>query len=248
MKQRAVIFAVLALAALVAAFLVFRKKGDEAAKELPAAPPVPAPPVAVTPQNANTRILDPETGEGRAAILSRARSLYNSAEAPIIRANAGIESKLLAGVQYRNGMLAVLKDAVPDGNPYAVPIIPTWVSPSFKQRMDAIASTDGFENLTRSNGVDFAKIAWRGTLSLPEFGYSLWPSSLPQLIEAGSFGTPGQADRDRSERYDAFTTDVRRMAENMKKLSDDVGREFELRALQDLRGSGWKFIGFDQAN
>lgn len=237
------LYILLAISAIAAAvyFFVFHEKEKKESEQ----PPKPAekPPInAVAPTV--PKLYSTDAGEGKSAIIARMKEIFNSAEKDTIRQNSGLFEKLYVGLTYPNGVKQAVTAS--QGHPYNIEIVPDTISINQKARIEAVKATEGFEKITSRNGVDFAKTAWEGVASWPEFNIMLWPAQLPNLIETGAFGEPTRADANRSERYDAYTTDLKRLVDNMQLIRQSMETALRAKAIEDLRASGWKFIGIDQ--
>lgn len=206
--------------------------------------PKPAPPVEPLPvqtqgaANSNdTPTLFIDSGEGLKQVNARMKTLYLSSDYDGIKA-AQIY-KLFETCKYPNGMKQGM--VANFGSLNKIPVIPDFFDPGFSTAWEGVQSIEGFEKLKNAAGFNTALNTWQGALSIQDFNY--FPSNLSALIESGQFGATTKADKDRSERYDAFTTDAKTFAKNMVKLCKDMTTALRAQAINDLVGAGYKFYG-----
>lgn len=236
------IFAVLALLAL-AAWFVLRPgaKADADTQTLPNPEPLPPPPpppasqATASPDAATPLLIDQEPA--RTAVNARAQQvLRDAAIRPQLMANLDWSNRLFQGTQYPAGLRLALQSTV--GGEYNLPVL----NDAQQGQAANLKDQQGFERLRASVGFDQAQSQWAQALDFGSF--SLWPPNIAVLIDQGAFGQAGRADRDKSERYDAFTTDVKRMATNWASLNADLLTAARERAARDLVAAGWKIVGY----
>lgn len=243
MKSKA-LYIILAISAIAAAvyYFVFMKKETKETQQ----PPKPAekPPVSAANPVTASKLYSTDAGEGKEAIIARMKEIFNSSGKEAIRQNSGLFEKLYTGLTYPNGMKQAVTAS--QGQPYNVEIVPDTVSINQKARIEAVKATEGFEKITSKNGFDFAQTSWQSVTTWPEFNINLWPAQLPNLIETGAFGQTTRADANRSQQYDNYTADLKRLVDNMQRIRETFESELRSKAINDLRASGWKFVGMDQ--
>lgn len=250
MKKDNLVYAAFAVFVLA---LLFRGKLQSVLKKagLAAQGASPLPPAAVPPQGqpagqpgAQQQLYDADSGIGAQAIQNRMRQIFNSAarRQSTIQAS-GAPGSLYTAMKYPEDMRAAM--ATVFGSAAAVPIVPPSFEPAYIDRLDTWQSLPGFERTTRGSGIEKAFQIWRPALEFSDLGVNFWPSQLPTLIEAGAFKSSGPADRDRSERYDAFTEDMKILGQNIIRASRDYEEFLKAEAIQDLRATGWAFVGYD---
>lgn len=237
--MKALNISLIVAAVLIIAFLTyfafFKKeaKGIEKVEEKPAPQALP-PPVQ---QADNNKPLFVDSGEGLVAVNSRMKTLYNSADFQAIK-NAEI-NKLFVGLSYANGMKAGLTNNF--GSLSKIPVIPTFIDSSFANDFQGIESVVDFEQITKVSGINAAFTTWRSALNIQ--GYDFYPANLQLLVDSAQFGMPTPADKNKSERYNAFTVDFKKLAANMIKLCNDLSESLRRKAIFDLVDAGWKFVG-----
>lgn len=242
-KSIAALWAVLIAGAGVGGYFLWKSKSDPLAPEIQGQPgnaPLPEGPKAENP--AEQKTYSAEAGEGLAAIQARMRELglYASSRQNII-SQYGVLDNLLSGVTYRSGTNSVLNLLF--GNVLNTPLYPAS-NGAWTAQLNSIKDTQGFEELTANAGGNPATAfqVWQTVLQLPD-GRSFWYPGIEQLIDAGQFGKRGPADKNKSERYDAYTRDMQKVAENLLIASRKYEDALRQQAIQDLIGSGWKFTG-----
>lgn len=187
--------------------------------------------------------LSTEAGPGADLIKSRMKELFSfSGSRQSVLENYGILDGLFSGVEYRSGVNTVLNLLF--GNVFNVPIYPKSFYPAYAAQLETIVNTQGFEEITKNSGgnTDTAFSIWRNVLQLPD-GQTLWFSNVDELIRAGIFGTPGPADKNLSERYDAYTRDMQTLSKNLLVSSRKIEDALRQQAISDLKASGYKFTG-----
>ena len=231
----------LALVGLVLWF-VYRPKAAAAAQgtlpppePLPTPPPPPATNVAGGPDAATPLLIDQEPA--RTAVAARARQiLADAASRSQLQANLDWSNRLFTGTKYPAGLRLALQSTV--GGEFNLPVLNEAQATQARNLKDA----QGFERLRSTVGFDQAQSQWAQALNFGSF--SLWPSNIAVLIDQNAFGQAGRADRDKSERYDAFTDDVKRFAANWASLNADLQDAASQRAARDLVAAGWKIVGY----
>ena len=237
MKNATIFIVVSALFALSIWYFFFNKKDKLKDEEvLPPAPPAPAPPAPTAQQSQAASFVD--SGEGLTAVNQRMKVIYNSADYADIYSDQ--LEKLYEGMSYKQGFKNAMKAIF--GSLQKVPVIPSFISTSQSKLFKDVADVKDFEVQTKSNGFDSAASLWRQNTDIG--GVSFWPEDLKDRIEAGDFGQTTKADKDRSERYNAFTSDFKRFAINAQKVSSDLTSAVKNRAIADLMAAGWKFSGY----
>lgn len=240
-KMIAGIFGVLLAGATGFYFWQKDKKPDspEQIPNTPDPPPVEAPAAG---GSGETKTYSTDAGEGLEAIRARMRELdlYGGSKQAVI-GRYGVLENLLSGVQYRSGVNSVLNLLF--GNVLNVPLYPASNS-AYTSQLQAIKDTQGFESLTSNAGGNTATAlqVWQTALQLPN-GQTFWYPGIEQLIDAGQFGKRGPADKNKSERYDAYTRDMQKVAENLLIASRKYEDALRQQAITDLQSSGWKFTG-----
>lgn len=238
MKNATVFLIVSALLMLSIWYFFFKKEDTKQQKDeaLPPAPPAPAPPAPPAQQSQTASFVD--SGEGLLAVNQRMKTIYNSSDYLDIYSDQ--LEKLYEGMSYKQGFKNAMKAIF--GSLQKVPVIPSFISTSQSKLFKDVADVKGFEEQTRQNGFDSAVNLWRQNTDIN--GISFWPEDLKERIEAGDFGQTTKADKDRSERYDAYTSDFKRFAVNAQKVSSDLTNAVKNRAISDLMAAGWKFSGY----
>lgn len=235
--NRSILIALSAVAATVGAIFLIKKGRDTGATpaDAPAPPPPPSQP------DAPGKAYYPDDFEVKQAIASRINQYMNDRKkAQQIGQVAGIYTNLFNGVKYPSGLQKVI--AAQLGSPFNLPIIPSETDPVYNQKWAYIEQLNGFESLTAGGGgFENALKSWKNALRFSEYGFELWPD--PADIEAGVFGPTKKGDRNRSERYDAFTKDTKALAANVTQASKRLYEAMETQALNDLSSAGWNIAG-----
>jgi len=236
---------------LVAVFVWYTRKNN--AEQLPPVEPPPLPPApngGGDSETAPAPILDPDSSPAIEAINTRIVSIYrNDQTREDIYAANGVRNGIFDGIQYRQGMNAVLSAVLPDRNPLNIPVIPVDINREYQQRLTTLQDVNGYESITASSGDQVAKQTWANASDMGSAGFTFWPSNpvIDGIMNQGLFFVSGPADRNQSERFDSFTTDLKRLAKNLNEANRKAGDALRLRAIQDLRSAGWRFVGFDFA-
>lgn len=222
--------------AVLAYFLFFRKTAS--APDANALPPVNTPPPPPPPGSTDTPAPALRESEEPAASAIRNRILQ-------IQSDAGSMANVRAGIGFQNAVLqgTVYPAAWQEyfGN---LLNIPTPDDANFSESLAMIGRTKPFEELKNESNFDQAKIRWATVAALP-YGLNLMPSNLLELIAAGKFGTPGRRDSDRSERWNAWSVDAKRIASNLQTLLPQVQNAVRMRAISELTAAGWKISGYN---
>lgn len=227
-------------------------------EELPAAQ---APPLPIAPPGSNgttstgspstVPILDPDSSPALEAINNRVLSIYSnqSAREAVYTANQ-IRAGIFDGIRYRQGIIAVLSEVLPDRNPLNIPIIPPAINLEYQQRLKTLQEVNGYEAIVRNSSNDVsAKQTWANASDMGSAGFSFWPAKpvIDAIMNQGLFYVSGPADRNQSERFDSYTTDLKRLAKNIEEANRKAQDALRTKAIQDLRAAGWRFVGFDFA-
>lgn len=244
------------LAAVVVALYLLWRKGvfSKAASTEPIepaqGPPLPAPTGPMQAQGQSAPVsYDPFSGVGGQQVNARMRALWNNAtERNTIIAGSGLTDRLYQGLQYPNGVKNAM--AAIFGSSSNVPLAPETLEPGYTRRVKEWKDVPGFESLTSSQGGDptTAFSTWKNALLLQDQGLNFWPPNIAALIEAKEFGEPSRGDKNRSERYDAFTKDMKALGQNIAFINTKLNEIVRDRAISDLRAAGWAFIGYDAPN
>jgi len=249
MKERDILLISLLLGAVVLIAFLLRKRTASASEETifelgGAAGP---PPADVSPQPDPSQpivLYDTETGEGGAAVQQRIKTIWQNAAARNELINSsGLLNRVYQGLQYPAGIKNAMAGVF--GSSSAIPIIPDSLDPAYSQRLQEWKDVTDFEAITSTSGIDQAFSAWKNALNLVSQGLDFWPPNISILIEAKEFGEINRGDRNRSERYQAFTNDMRKVGENLALANSKMDEIVRDRAIADLRAAGWNFIGYD---
>lgn len=235
MKPRTIYWALAALALAVAAYFIFRKKPTDPAQSTPApglAPALPPPTATSSEQAAVVTEAEaaPAINNRVAAIEADAGTMAN------IRARVGFPARILQGVVYPQpwtdhfGNLLTLPTPAEDAN--------------FAESLALVGRTKGFEELKNESGFDQAKVRWTTITALP-YGVTLRPAALDDLVRQGAFGAVGRRDSDRSERYNAWTTDAKQIAANYGAILPEIQQAVKMQAITDLTAAGWRIRGYN---
>lgn len=245
---------ILAAVVLAIGFFVYRsRKGSKISQTLPDAPP---PPLTMNPGVGNQQgpatpeqvvPLDPSSTVVQEEVKARVRLLYANEQA---REDAyerfGVRDDLFAGLQYRSGTRQAMAAITSSGVPEDLRIPPKDIERNFDSKLQLLIDTTDFETLDRTIGFDNALSTWQESADLSSVGGdNLWPGNIRDLIEQSAFGTPGGADRNRSERYRAFGYELQKMAENLREASRKAQSALEDRAYRDLVSAGWVIRGYN---
>lgn len=199
-------------------------------------------PAGIPAQSEETPTLSTEAGEGAELIKSRMKELftYTGSRQGVIE-KYGVLDTMFSGVEHKSGSNTVMNLLF--GNVFKVPLYPKSLYPSYTAQLQTIGQTQGFEEITASSGdINTAFSIWKNALQLPD-GQTFWYDGIEQLLLSGSFGKPGPADKNLSERYDAYTRDMQKIAGNLEGASRKLDDALRQQAIADLRGAGYKFTG-----
>ena len=238
-KYAIAIVSIAALSILIWIIIKVKKVSPDSQLEKPDStplPPAPLPPAPAPDQSQTSNFID--QGEGLRAVNERMKAIYNSADFQEIF-NVYTE-KLFDGTKYRSGLKNAMKSSF--GSIQKIPIIPTFISTNQKKLFEDINDVNGFENITKQSGFNKALATWRQNMELN--GVDFWPPDIAELIEQNQFGNVTKADKDKSERYDAFTADFKAFAKNAASISEKLTTDIRNRAISDLIAAGWKFTGY----
>ena len=246
MKKETLLYSALAFFVLLILFRGRIKsifKPTQVTAVLPPAPPAPAAAQGGTQPPAG-QLFNAAEGLGLQAVNARMKQVF---ESPSRRAAAlnqsGASNVLYRGMRYTDDMKAAMTTIFGAAN--SVPIAPRELEPGYNDRLESWQSLPGFERTTAANGIQKAFELWRPAFKFEALGVDFWPAQLPALIEAGAFPASGNSDRNRSERYDAFTRDAVVLGKNIIVAGKLLADSLKEQAIQDLRASGWRFIGYD---
>lgn len=210
------------------------------------APPAAGPPVAEPSQTASTILYDTETGQGGAAVKQRMKAIWaNAAEREQIIERSGLINQVYQGLKYQSGIQNAIAGIF--GAASRIPLVPDSLEPSYSTRAKEWNSVPGFETLTASQGGDPTEAfsTWKAALNLRDAGLNFWPPNISALIEAKEFGPINKGDRNRSEKYNEFTGDMRILGQNIAFANKKLDEFVKDKAIADLRGAGWNFLGYD---
>lgn len=190
-----------------------------------------------------TSIYSMEAGPGAEAIRGRMKELFQYRDSKMkILQSYDILGQVFQGITYRSGVASVISALF--GNVYNLPVYPTSLQPDTVEKLKAVRDVESFEKITSTAGIDTAFSIWRSALNLPT-GETLWLEQVMEILQTGGFGPHGKADKNWSERYDAYTKDMQTLAANLVKSSDKLNDALRQQAISDLRGKGWRFTGID---
>jgi hypothetical protein len=226
--------------AIIAGYLVYQgSKKSENNEVVDLLDNVPLPPAPQTQATADSQTYYTDQGEGKKAIESRMYALDRSEEKNNI---IGIVDFYKGVSNFREDIKTVMSSLF--GSAFDLPVLSFDLEPNYKTFLSAIPETENFEPLSQGGQVQKAISVWRSALTFRDF--SFWPNNLADLIEQGYFKASGSADKDRSERYNAFTESMKPISENLMKASSSYTVNLRNRAIADLVASGWKFYGINQ--
>ena len=250
MKERDILLISLLLGAVVLIAFLLRKSSVATVKEstiLDLGGAAGPPPADTSPQPDPSQpivLYDTETGEGGAAVQQRIKTIWQNAAARNDLVNSsGLLNRVYQGLQYPAGIKNAMAGVF--GSSSAIPIIPDSLDTSYSQRLQEWKDVTDFEAITSTSGIDQAFSTWKNAFNLVSQGLDFWPPTISVLIEAKEFGDINRGDRNRSERYQAFTNDMRKVGENLALANSKMGEIVRDRAIADLRAAGWNFIGYD---
>ena len=192
----------------------------------------------------NTQIgtpLEVATGLGAQLIDRRAREIYqNKTALENVIQQRGVPVPDSAGTKFPAGIARVLNDT----GFQSFPVVPSFISPGYKAEINNFLSQPDFENLAKAN-IDSAKSTYRNALNFVSVRFFPW-DALEKAVQEESFGKPSKSDKNKSERYNDAVLDMKtvfnRVLESNKKLEEAL----KAQAIEDLRQSNYKFIGYDQ--
>ena len=181
----------------------------------------------------------------------RVAKLIASDYAPTAASETGFANALFVGVKAAPKMLNAL--SADSQNVYELPL------PVSNKQKAALANA---QSVSYSDSVDQWANLKKGTDALFEikdnFGFRLLDAKSEASLEVlrndffnGVYGSiPGNKKKISGDQFKewvkAFQNDVRTFAANYQKGSDAVNAYLREKAIDDLRQSGWKFLGYDQ--
>lgn len=185
--------------------------------------------------------LEVATGLGAQLIDRRAREIYqNKTALENVIQQRGVPVPDSTGTKYPAGIARVLNDT----GFQSFPVVPSFISPGYKAEINNFISQPDFENLAKAN-IDSAKATYRNALNFVSVRFFPF-EALDKAVQEESFGKPNKSDKNKSERYNAAVLDMKtvfgRVLESNKKLEEAL----KAQAIEDLRQSNYKFIGYDQ--
>lgn len=255
MKDGKTILLIIAISGLAFLLYMYWKAGNTAPASLeidPALPP-PLPPQGNTPAapvvnvaDQNPVLYDTDSGQGGAAVLARMKSIWNNAQSrETVISRSGLINRIYQGLSFPDGIKNAMAGIF--GSSSNIPLAPDTLETGYSRKVKEWKTVPGFETLTSSNGGDPTEAfsTWKNALYLQQEGLNFWPPNIEALIEAKQFGQIANGDRNRSERYDAFTKDMKVLGENIAYANGKLDEIVRDQAINDLRGAGWQFIGYD---
>lgn len=221
------------------------------------APSQPAPTPDNPPNNngsdSQSQLYDIDSGAGLAAINKRIAQIYKDKAKLMSSLTAnGVENDPYKNLTYKSSWQNLVGDKFGGAFDYIPP--PLAVKPKALQVLRATAEMEPtFELRHQQRGFDEALQDLLRFADLREAGGPLLISSLDENTEpvirqivTGYFGDSSRADKNRSETYDQFEQDLKKIAANWLEMQKQVEAALTLSAIEDLRASGWKFFGYDQ--
>jgi len=258
MKKIAILVGVLVLAYL----FFFRKKEEGENKEgdttgtggvKPPPDKVEQPPVVTTGTSTAAQTLDPLTGQGFAAIQSRAKSLYNSSEADVILRRA-VKADYFDVFSKYPKVRAIIENIALAGKTtaYEIALVPSFFSPAFSQQLQELISA----TVTRKVKTDLASIGREAEMkklaTLADFtqvsNFRLLPLDMIHDIidKPSSFG---QCKGSQSMKHECQKGNIVKTADGINLIANKINSElvkYEKALLQqaqtDLMNAGWKFL------
>jgi len=244
------------IAAVVAVYWFYLKDRDasKSSFDLVPAPPLPAPPTADAPGTETTAepspILPLTNPQVVAAIRTQTAAIYgNELEREVVYDAKSVRDGIFTGLLYRNGIRRALNSALPSGNANRIPVIPPTVDREYQDRLELITELTAMEEMDGRREWSEVQQTWRQAADMGAVaGFSFWPPDMVQLIDEGVFFVSGPADRNKSERYDSWSKDVKTLAANLMTANRKAEDAIRNKAIQQLRGRGWRLEGYDFDN
>ena len=227
---------------VIAIYFYNRKKKGGAANADPILGGTLDKPIEKPTENTNISVpLEVATGLGAQLIDRRAREIYqNKTALENVIQQRGVPVPDSAGTKFPAGIARVLNDT----GFQSFPVVPSFISPGYKAEINNFLSQPDFENLAKAN-IDSAKSTYRNALNFVSVRFFPW-DALEKAVQEEGFGKPSKSDKNKSERYNAAVLDMKtvfgRVLESNKKLEEAL----KAQAIEDLRQSNYKFIGYDQ--
>lgn len=156
----------------------------------------------------------------------------------------GVRKGIFSGLQYGNGIRQALAASLPDGNPNNVPVIPVSYDRTYSDRLELIQNLQDYGRINDTVGTEAARQQWQSASDMGDAGFSFWPPNMVQLIDQGAFFVSGPKDKDKSERYDSWSKDMKKLSENLLTANRKAGDALEQAAITQLIDDGWKIVGF----
>lgn len=199
-------------------------------------------PIEEAPKNTSvTQALDTTSGLGATMIDRRARDLYqNKTSLESIIQQKGVPVPDSSGTKFPTGVARVLNDS----GFQSFPVVPNFISPGYKAEISNFLSQPDFENLARAN-FDSAKSTYQNAMNFNAVRWYPFPA-LDKAVQESSFGQASKSDKNKSERYDAAIRDMKTVFQRVLDANKKLEEALKAQAVEDLRASGYKFIGYDQ--
>lgn len=275
MKRAILIFALLSILAAAGffAYKLYQKDGSEDGEKAddgkdtgPKLPPASTPPTfpvggitaggsGVTTTTAPAgNLYQTDAGPGGAAVAKRVAEIQGSPAAlAAIRAKVDVSGGLLAGVEYVPGMIeSEIAGSTGAAGLEKLPLLLTSV------QRQAVAGLAGLTYSGPGYWADLKKMANSLAAVKASTGVSILPAQymdpnqltpLQQLVgsKVGSITKPlGGIDTGKATAgTKKLLAQFGRLGQNWLNLSDEMTKEVEEKAIQDLRASGWRFVGYD---
>jgi hypothetical protein len=198
-------------------------------------------PIEDAPKNTDvSQVLDTTNGLGATIIDRRARDLYqNKTSLESIIQRKGVPVPDASGTKFPAGIARVLNDS----GFQSFPVVPNFISPAYKAEINNFLGQPDFENLARAN-FDSAKSTYQIAMNFNSIRWYPFPA-LDKAVQESSFGNAGKADKNKSERYDAAIKDMKTVFQRVLDANKKLEEALKAQAIEDLRASGYKFIGHD---
>lgn len=240
MKNAAIIISTI-LAVLGVGYVVSQRKSDqekglESGKPentLPLPPPPPPPP---TGQNDFGKPLDPFSGDGLKAIESRMTSINQSGQKQSLIDSLDFDWYAGIPTETKTDFQQIISSILGDKYPLKM----VNLSNTYLKYLKGIKAQTKIDDLNQLEN-DLSK--WQAIVNYRD--YEFLPSDFrSRFIDKGIYEVSGSADKNRSERYAAYLSDLITFAGNMVRLNEKYEQALRNKAISDLLASGYKFIGF----
>lgn len=222
---------------LIVGYFIFQKRKKGTLQDISLDIPEPNP-------EQQTQILSTTGGEGLQLIENRKRQIFNSPallEQLIDREE--IKRGLYNNLSYKQSMKDYFQAT--RNNSQDIPLIPRFIDPDFSRKAEETSAMKSFNELMAQYGYEGAKDRIQQGMDFNEWGFDPYQTLLIDTLWTGGFGPINRRDRDRSDNFHRMFEDMKAFFGNIATATRKLDQSLEKQAIEDLRGSGYRFQGYD---